>query len=110
MWHPTCSAQVVDKLTVKSPMNPAGAVLQLVHNTPSAVSAGFNGFEGSGMDTDTLSKLELYKTAYCPLHRFYVGIVSVRYDDTGRPIIYARPQDTNKVWAFRMEELTGWVL
>ncbi len=59
---------------------------------------------------DTLSKLEMYKTAYCPLHRFYVGIVSVRYDDSGRPIIHARPQDTDKVWMFRMEELTDWVL
>lgn len=61
-------------------------------------------------NADTLSKLELYKTAYCPLHRFYVGIVSVRYDDNGRPIISARPQDTDKVWVFRMEELTDYVL
>lgn len=60
--------------------------------------------------TDTLSKIELYKTAYCPLHRFYVGIRAVKYDGNGRPLIYARPENCDREMVFRMEELTDYCL
>ena len=62
------------------------------------------------VELDTLSKIEMYKTAYCPLHRFYVGIRAVKYDDGGRPLIYARPQSSDREWVFRMGELTDFCL
>jgi hypothetical protein len=63
-------------------------------------------------DPDFLKKLPLYKTAYSPLYETYVGIVKVRYDDLGEPILDCRVagHDADQITLFRVCELENFVL
>jgi len=60
--------------------------------------------------TDSFFKLSLFKTAYSPVWEQYVGIVKVRRDEDGVPIVEARIAYTDTVALFRQNELTDYVL
>lgn len=60
--------------------------------------------------TESFEKLCRYKTAYSPVWEQYVGIVKVRRDEDGVPIVEARIAFTDTVALFRQNELTNYVL
>jgi hypothetical protein len=60
--------------------------------------------------TESFEKLCCYKTAYSPVWEQYVGIVKVRRDEDGVPIVEARIAFTDTVALFRQNELTNYVL
>lgn len=60
--------------------------------------------------TEPFEKLCRYKTAYSPVWEQYVGIVKVRRDEDGVPIVEARIAFTDTVALFRQNELTNYVL
>jgi hypothetical protein len=62
------------------------------------------------MNTESFEKLCRYKTAYSPVWEQYVGIVKVRRDEDGVPIVEARIAFTDTVALFRQNELTNYVL
>ena len=62
------------------------------------------------LEKSDYGKLELYKTAWCPLHKTFVAIDKVRYDDSGEPIIHAIPAWSGKYFLFRAHELTNYCL
>lgn len=59
-----------------------------------------------------MNKIELYKTAYSPLHEEFVGIRKVRYDDNGRTILdcHVNGYPEDHIHLFRENELTDYVL
>ena len=70
----------------ENPVTLDDALLQLAHHTPSGVSSRISGFEGSGMDTDTLSKLEGIIKAH-GLTLYHQG------DPRGAALYVLRPSD-----------------
>ena len=60
--------------------------------------------------TDSFFKLCLFKTAYSPVWERYVGIVKVRQDEDGVPIVEARIAYTDTIALFRQNELTDYCL
>jgi hypothetical protein len=62
------------------------------------------------LEKSDYSKLELYKTAWSPLYKTFVGIEKVHYDVDGEPIITAIPAWSAKYILFRAHELTNYCL
>jgi hypothetical protein len=57
-----------------------------------------------------VTKLELFKTAYCPIFGKFVEIKQVLYDDAGQAVIFARLQDSEEIVTLRESQLENYVL
>lgn len=64
------------------------------------------------MNTDRafITELPLYKTAYSPTYNQMVGIINLRYDDLGEPLLSCNIPNIHKQVIFRVNELTNYCL